>query len=102
MTINGVDAATEPLPSSERPLATAAKRSAHIFVSRLDPGLRCDELADHLEHMLHLRPTVELGRRTHMRAATCRASVKTQRSFRTPIYGLKARWCVGGESNKLT
>ena len=42
----------------------AAKRSAHIFVSRLDPGLRCDELADHLKSVLHLRPTVELVKAT--------------------------------------
>ena len=33
------------------------------------PGLRCDELADHLESMLHLRPTVELVKATNSYAS---------------------------------
>ena len=37
----------------------ASKREANIFVSRLDPSVTCDELADHLHSVLQLRPNVE-------------------------------------------
>ena len=37
----------------------ASKREANIFVSRLDPSVTCDELADHLHSVLQLQPNVE-------------------------------------------
>ena len=69
----------------------AAKCSAHIFVSRLDPGLRCDELADHLESVLHLRPTVEL-----IKATDTYASFRLSCEFQYPNVFLDANiWPEG-------